>query len=394
MQRKKGFTLVELLVVIAIIGILIGMIFPAVAAVRSAARSTQCKSNLRQFAICLLAKSSNSPNGRYCSGAFDSSRDGALDQYSWVADCVDQDVLPGQLLCPESICIASEKWNSKSSNDPTATDFVGGSSAPPGRRNIPIRGSAASVAEAGFNTNYATSWHLVRSAAIFESGSSGPQTKATGSNGLKNWYLNGTNSPIVAGPLTLREVDAGDVPANTLPMIGCGSKGDVGVDGSGDGILPNTISERIGLVAGIDLAESFNDGPSIVGSVGASGAPGPVRLIPGGTLKNDLNIDSFPQQGEIGQSGVILQDTRDWFAWHSSTVNIVFIDGSVRTLDDENGDGYINPGFLVPTPTTDSEVEMQRASVGYLSPQVETNPFEIFTGTSLRGSFPNKKFEQ
>ena len=148
------------------------------------------------------------------------------------------------------------------------------------------------------------------------------------------------------------------------------------------------------MVAGIDLAESFNDGPSIVGSVGASGAPGPVRLIPGGTLKNDLNIDSFPQQGEIGQSGVILQDTRDWFAWHSSTVNIVFIDGSVRTLDDENGDGYINPGFLVPTPTTDSEVEMQRASVGYLSPQVETNPFEIFTGTSLKGSFPNKKFEQ
>ena len=116
-------------------------------------------------------------------------------------------------------------------------------------------------------TNYATSWHLVRSAPIFESGSSGPQTKATGSNGLKNWYLNGSNSPIVAGPLTLREVDAGDVPANTLPMIGCGSKGDVGVDGSGDGILPNTISERIGLVAGIDLAESFNDGPSIVGSV-------------------------------------------------------------------------------------------------------------------------------
>ena len=107
MQRKKGFTLVELLVVIAIIGILIGMIFPAVAAVRNAARSTQCKSNLRQMAICLLAKASNSPNGAYCSGAFDSSRDGALDQYSWVADCVDQGVLPGQLLCPQSICLAS-----------------------------------------------------------------------------------------------------------------------------------------------------------------------------------------------------------------------------------------------------------------------------------------------
>ena len=394
MQRKKGFTLVELLVVIAIIGILIGMIFPAVAAVRSAARATQCKSNLRQFAICLLAKSSNSPNGRYCSGAFDSSRDGALDQYSWVADCVDQGVLPGQLLCPESICIGSEKWNSKSSNDPTATDFVGGSSAPPGRRGIPLRGSAASVAEAGFNTNYATSWHLVRSAPIFENSSSGPRTKATDDDGLKNWYLDDSNSPVVKGPLTLRDVDTGDVPANIIPMIGCGSKGDVGADGNGDGILPNTISERIGLVAGIDLAESFNDGPSLVGSVGASGAPGPVRLIPAGTLKESMDVDEFPQVGELGQSGLILQDTRDWFAWHSKTVNIVFIDGSVRTLEDQNGDGYINPGFLVPTPTSESEIENQRFTVGYLSPEVETNPFEIFSGTSLRGSFANKRFEQ
>ena len=414
LHGKSGFTLIELLIVIMIIGVLVSLIIPAAARARESARKTECKNNLHNFGIGFYTFAERDPQRRLCTGASDFRRDGCMDQWGWVADLVKLGAAsPGDMLCPTNPIRGPEKLNDLLGKD--TTDAKDG--APLSRLNSGVCGSsawsglsggggtgtfadtapntaerAALVARAflnrGINTNYAAGWHFVRQSPKFNFDDSTTPARilaggVAGSSGLKGLST-------TTGPLTMRMLDSGSgrVTSAHIALLGDAAAGDVDeallaqdlgygpqlLDGSPDPFANGDTETKTFLSAGELLSEAFNDGPAYFDP-----SSNTLNLIEQGadlTLQASCEIEGGCPPAVTG-SGTYLQDTRDWYAVHGGGgCNVLMADGHVRQFNDDDGDGFLNPGFQVP----DDLSPQDYAPVGYSSSVVEMPPTEIFNG--------------
>jgi prepilin-type processing-associated H-X9-DG protein len=196
-----------------------------------------------------------------------------------------------------------------------------------------------------FNTNYTAAWFLVRGDVLLNP--FGNLKEKIAGCGMSTINTNSTH-----GALRRSQVDASATPSSLIPML---------ADGSLSG---NNLSDKVGdMEPGTPLVNPMTRGPVLY----VSGATGDVFQYPG-----QDSSKRFPETPPANPAvwwpvwnKQVIQDYRQFGVIHRGTCNVLFVDGSIRNIKDQNGDKLINNGFP--------------ADGGFASDQVEALPDEIFS---------------
>lgn len=329
----NGFSLIELLVVVSIISLLMAMLSPALNAARESSRQTACASNLRQFGIGMAARAQRGKS--LCSGAFDWRHDGCVTEVGWVADLVKDGTPVGEMLCPANPCQISHTYNDllnlNVSPSDDCVDRLGSPSSTQSDGTI-VRNPCRAIVEIGlapgseerrllveqqvfdkhFNTNYATSWWLVRSGVKLDGSGNLQSDKAGCVPSLLSRHS-------TIGPLMQVRADTAKCSSSFIPLLGCGA-------------------------ASEPLTMPIGTNPSGVFTAQCTTA-GPVKNPSMATPSFEPGTPSGGTSGWSAAWNATLQDYRNFGPVHRGSCNLLFADGSVRSVADANRDGLLNNGF-------------------------------------------------
>ena len=217
-----------------------------------------------------------------------------------------------------------------------------------------LTSSSVKMLDRAYNTNYASSWFLVRSGVnLDEDGNLKLETTDCGDDGR------GTNT--TKGPLTTKALDSGNAPASTVPML---------CDASASGRLTYGVSDT--LPASVLYATPMVGRP-VISSYTVT--------VP--AMQDFLKVPEFepgtPREGAMGWLRVwsyhTLQDYRGMAVIHQGTVNVAMADGSIKAISDDNNDGFINNGF--------EHVDGSGFSPYWTSDEVEAGPLVLASYYSL-----------